>query len=136
MCYSIQNFNPGNMTFKISYLKILSDEAVRNGWTLFICIFSRSRNPFGPDAEMFNKGNYFDHNIMGEVLFILDQGTEKSLAIHSLASNCFEKKKFGYCRSNMRIVQPVNFKQTYFDQLLILINASSEPVRTVLSFPK
>ena len=36
----------------------------------------------------------------------------------------------------MRIVQPVNFKQTYFDQLLILINASSEPVRTVLSFPK
>ncbi len=81
------------MTYKISYLKILSDEAVRNGWTLVIWIFSCLRNPFGPDAEMFNKGNYFDHKIVGEVLFILDQGIEKSLAIHSLASNCFEKKK-------------------------------------------
>lgn len=101
--YSIQNFNPGNMTYKMSYLKILSDEAVRNGWTFVICIFSRSQNNFGTDAEMFNKGNYFDHNIAGDVLFILDQGVKKSWGIHSLASDCFEKKKFGYCRANMRI---------------------------------
>ena len=67
-------------------------QAVRNSGTLVIWIFCRLRNHFGPDAEMFNKGNYFDHNIAGDVLFILDQGVKKSLGIHSLASNCFEKK--------------------------------------------
>ena len=41
---------------------------------------------------------------------------------------------FRYMQMHKSVVQPVNYIQAY--QLLILINASSEPVRTVLSFPK